>query len=87
MAIAAPTTDIFTAIFRRYAESHGLECDPASLETVLSRYHREDRQMKACEPRDLIERCLDICKYEGRPPALSPGLLNLAWANYFGTPQ
>jgi hypothetical protein len=41
--------------------------------------------MSACEPRDLIERCLDICRYEARPPALTPELLELAWANYFGS--
>lgn len=49
------------------------------------RYQREQRQMKCCEPRDLIERCLDICRYENRPLVLTPHLLELAWANYFGT--
>jgi hypothetical protein len=41
--------------------------------------------MKCCEPRDLVERCLDICHYENRPLALTPGLLEVAWRNYFGT--
>ena len=41
--------------------------------------------MKACDPRDLIERCLDICRYEKLPKQLSTFLLERAWTNYFGT--
>ena len=37
-----------------------------------------------CEPRDLIQRCADLCKYENRPMVLSNELLYLAWKNYFG---
>jgi hypothetical protein len=42
--------------------------------------------MSACEPRDLVERCLDICRYENRALALTAELLEVAWANYFGSP-
>jgi hypothetical protein len=40
--------------------------------------------MACCEPRDLVERSLDICRYEKRPPVLTAEVLELAWANYFG---
>jgi hypothetical protein len=32
-----------------------------------------------------VERCLDICRYEGRPADVTPELMRLAWNNYFGT--
>ncbi len=41
--------------------------------------------MASCEPRDLIERCFDISRYENRALELTPALLELAWINYFGT--
>ncbi len=85
LRVETPTTETYSLIFRRYVESHGLNYDPKLLDVLLSRYQREGRPMKCCEPRDLIERCLDICRYESRPLALAPGLLELAWTNYFGT--
>ncbi len=45
----------------------------------------EHRQMKACEPRDLLDRVTDICLFEGHALELSPKVLDLAWRNYFGT--
>jgi len=32
----------------------------------------------------LIERSLDICRFNGRPFELSSEVLDLAWAGYFG---
>ncbi len=40
--------------------------------------------MKACEPRDLLNRVTDICLFEGNRPSLTPELIDLAWRNYFG---
>jgi hypothetical protein len=44
----------------------------------------EKRVMKSCEPRDLINRFLDICQYRNLEPVLTNDLLDLAWSNYFG---
>jgi hypothetical protein len=41
--------------------------------------------MKACEPRDLLDRVLDICLFEGQPIELTPKVIDSAWRNYFGT--
>ena len=52
---------------------------------MLSKYAAEKRIMKGCEPRDLLNKVNDICKFEGRVPQLTAELLDLAWGNYFGT--
>lgn len=85
LAFTSPSIDTYTSIFKLYAESHGLNYEPQLLAALLERYQREDRVMKACEPRDLIERCLDICRYEGLPRKLTAEGLHRAWINYFGT--
>ena len=41
--------------------------------------------MKGCEPRDLLNKVTDICVFEGQELQLTPGLIDLAWGNYFGT--
>ena len=35
---------------------------------------------------DLLQRCIDICRYENRPHVVTPDLLELTWTNYFGRP-
>jgi hypothetical protein len=62
----------------------GLEYDPELLEFLLNRYENENRPLRCSEPRDLIHRSLDICRYLNQPPGLSRDLLELAWINYFG---
>jgi hypothetical protein len=61
-----------------------LNYDSKLLDTVLKLYARDERKMASCEPRDLVERCIDICRFENRSRELSPELLELAWVNYFG---
>jgi hypothetical protein len=84
LPVERPTAETYALIFQRYAEGQGLDYDRELVEMLLGWYVRQERLMSACEPRDLIERCLDICRYEERPPALSAELLELAWTNYFG---
>jgi hypothetical protein len=74
----------YGVIFRRVVDAHGLEYDPELLEFLLQRYEKERRPLRCSEPRDLIHRSLDICRYINQPPGLSRDLLELAWINYFG---
>jgi hypothetical protein len=55
------------------------------LDHVLDKYRIEHRQMKGCEPRDLLDRATDICLFEGQPLELTTQVLDVAWRNYFGT--
>jgi hypothetical protein len=84
LRVDAPTSETYGLILQKYVESRGLKYDSKLLDALLARYKREQRPMACCEPRDLVERCLDICRHEERPPTLTPELLELAWTNYFG---
>ena len=84
LAFTTPSVDTYAVILQRYIAGKGLNYEPPLLETLLARYKRENREMKACEPRDLVERCLDICRYEKLPRKLTTELLERAWGNYFG---
>ncbi len=82
--IEPPSEEIYRTIFERYAETAGITCDAGLIEYLLGKYEAEKRIRKACEPRDLINRFLDICQFQGMQPELTPELLDLAWKNYFG---
>ncbi len=80
-----PTKDTYAEIFQKYVQANGLRYDPSLLDFVFQLYAKDQRPLRGCEPRDIIQRCVDLCKYENRPKALSDELLDLAWKNYFGT--
>ena len=82
--IEPPNEATYRLIFERYAETAGVMYEPSLLDHLLQKYSAERRVRKACEPRDLINRFLDICQFNGLPPILNEELLDLSWNNYFG---
>jgi predicted ATPase with chaperone activity len=84
LAAESPSSDAYDRILGRYVEACGLRYDPRLLDTLLARYRKEQREMRACQPRDLVDRCADICRYENRPFTLTAELLERAWLYYFG---
>ncbi|MFO0850969.1 MAG: hypothetical protein U0871_20810 [Gemmataceae bacterium] len=87
LLLEAPTPEQYARIFTAYAGKHGAAVEPAVLDGLLARYREQGRELRACEPRDLIERARDICRFHGRPLELTPDVLDLAWTGYFGTAQ
>jgi hypothetical protein len=83
--VEPPTPGAYAEIFKRVAYTRGIRCEQAILDHVLTKYRIERRQMKGCEPRDLLDRVTDICLFEAQPLELTPQVLDLAWRNYFGT--
>jgi hypothetical protein len=82
--LGAPTEEEYTQIFQAYAQRHGASVAPEALNQLLERYRVQKRELRACEPRDLIERARDICRFRGKPLELTPTVLDLAWTGYFG---
>jgi hypothetical protein len=82
--LGAPTQEQYTRIFEQYAQRQGVAAPPEVIAMLLERYRTQKRDLRACEPRDLIERAHDICRYHGKPLELTPKVLDLAWSGYFG---
>jgi hypothetical protein len=82
--LGSPTPEQYTQIFQKYAEKNGTTATPEIIDRLLERYKEQGRELRACEPRDLIERAKDICKFHNRPLDLSNKVLDLAWTGYFG---
>jgi hypothetical protein len=82
--VLEPGPETYAEIFRRCARSRGLATDANVLEHLEKRYGIERRCAKACEPRDLIDRAVEICKYRREPIRLTKETLDTAWDGYFG---
>jgi hypothetical protein len=83
--MAQPSPEQYRQIFERYAKQVELPVEEGLVDRLLFRYGLEQRELRCCEPRDLIERARDICRFTGRPPALDDAVMELAWAGYFGS--
>ncbi|HJT78941.1 MAG TPA: hypothetical protein VJ739_17220 [Gemmataceae bacterium] len=84
LCLGAPTPEQYAKIFQNYAQRRGAAVAPGVVERLLERYHTQNRELRSCEPRDLIERARDFCRFEGKALELTPEVLDLAWAGYFG---
>ena len=82
--LGRPTQEQYARIFQQYAQRHGATVAPGIIDSLLERYRAQNREPRSCEPRDLIERARDICRFRSKPLELTPEVLDLAWMGYFG---
>jgi hypothetical protein len=87
LSLDKPTAERYGQIFRQYAGRWGVNPEPALVARLIDRYRAEEREMRCCEPRDLIERARDVCRLRRLPLVLNEQVLDLAWARYFGAEQ
>lgn len=83
--VEPPTPAAYSEIFKRQADKRGVICSQPVLDHILTKYRIERRQMKGCEPRDLLDRATDICLFESHKLEMTPQIIDVAWSNYFGT--
>src|SRR5678815_5375480 len=83
--VEPPTAEAYSAIFRAQAQRRNFIVEQQVMDHLLTKYRVEGRQMKGCEPRDLIDRSSDICLFEALPLHLTTQILDIAWRDYFGT--
>jgi MoxR-like ATPase len=83
--VEPPTPGAYTAIFKHQASRRNIVVEQPVLDHILTKYKVERRQMKGCEPRDLLDRATDICLFEKHGLSLTPHIIDIAWRNYFGT--
>jgi MoxR-like ATPase len=82
------TDDQFRQIFRRVAARRGLNVDEGALNDLI-RAIREGlhQELRACQPRDLVNQVCWAAQYEDRRPILDRASLFGAMEAYFLTPK
>jgi len=80
----SPSIDNFTSIFERCCQERNVRFDRAMVDHLLDGYlHRHAVELRACQPRDLINQALLLANYRGEPNELTLELLESACAAYF----
>ena len=79
-----PSLEQYTAIFRLNCRRLEMAFDPGFVEHLQREYYtKRGIEMRACHPRDLIDHVYNLCRYYGRPPAITEDLLDAACRCYF----
>lgn len=87
LQIPGPTPETFADIFRKYASRYNATVSDELLTWLIKRYTAASKELRCCEPRDLIERVRDICHHHQRDFQLNEELMTMAWEGYFGTDE
>ncbi|MGP8051767.1 MAG: ATPase [Desulfobaccales bacterium] len=78
------TAPQYLEIFRRVCEQYGVAFDEPVVKQIMTRYYDEGgHPLRACHPRDLVEKVLDRAKFWRRAPELTFKELDLACSTYF----
>ncbi len=81
--LLAPTEEDYRTIVRNYAEKRDMPIAEETIDLIINRYRSEQRPWRASEPRDLLERCRDICELRGIDYQIDESILDVAWQGYF----
>jgi len=82
--IQDPTSDQFARIFELNCRKYNVEFDRDMLAYLHARHYTPvSRPLRACQPRDLIEQVVALCRYRGVKPVLTAETLDAACTAYF----
>ena len=84
LKIDFPDEKIFFQIMQRECVAHDIELPPEAFVYLIQRhYFSQNRPLRACHPRDLLDQIQDISTYLGVRPTLSKQSLDAACDSYF----
>ncbi len=79
-----PTPEQFERIFQLNCRKYDVAFEPDMLRYLHEHHYRPaSRPLRACQPRDLIEQVVALCRYRGITPILTPEMIDSACAAYF----
>ena len=82
--VGDPSLEQFMRIFELNCRARGVAYHPVMVAYLHRRHYRpQQRPLRACQPRDLIEQVTALCRYQGSKPRITRELLDAACAAYF----
>ncbi len=79
-----PDEKTYYQIMQRECAAHNLELTPDTFVYLMQKHYlAENRSLRCCHPRDIVDQIVDISTYFGTRPALTKQLLDAACESYF----
>jgi predicted ATPase with chaperone activity len=84
MFLRSPDAQEFIEIFKRYAESRGLDCPPGLAEHFVQKHYIDgSKRLRRCHPRDVISHAIDVIHFQRQVMTLNEKLLDRAFRSCF----
>ena len=84
LKIDYPDEKTYYLILQRECAARNIDLSPEAFVYLMQRYYlAENRNLRACHPRDILDQINDIAVYMGIRPALSKQLIDAACDSYF----
>ena len=81
---SAVTLDEYRELFLRMCRNRKIPYDEQGLIYLVREYYQKrHNELRACHPRDILDQILDIARYLGVPPRMTPELIAPAADAYF----
>ncbi len=82
--IGDPTYEEYREIFKRVAQSKGIEYNDQGLAYLLQEFYiKRNRKLRASHPRDICDQIIDISRYMAIEPVMNKDMLDRAAKAYF----
>lgn len=82
--VPEPGEEAFRQILEATCENYGIVYTAAAADHLIEEHYRKaGRDFRACHPRDLVEQMVDIQKYSGAMPELTPKVVDRLCELYF----
>jgi predicted ATPase with chaperone activity len=73
----------FHEVFRRVCKDFDLVYEPAVVDELIAYLRREDKPLRPCYPREIVQHISWAARYEGKPPHVDSTTVAQACRNYF----
>ena len=82
--MADPTPETYYEIFSRECQARGMEPKREAVSYIYWNYYDgKGIPVRCCHPRDFIEKIVEIAKWKGTPPDLTPESIDTVCRSYF----
>jgi predicted ATPase with chaperone activity len=82
--VGDPSVEEFRRLFQAGCESIGCEFAPQAVDYLVQTHYRsQNRPLRRCQPRDLLQQMANYCAFNAVPLQLSPQLLDRVVKSYF----
>ncbi len=80
MFMQNPSDEEFAGIFHKQCQKLKIECPVGLLAGVIKKHYRQsERPYQRCHPRDILNCCVDLIRFEQLPYVLTPELVDRAF--------
>ncbi len=84
IAVGYPTEEMYKKIFERQCNEHAIAYQESAVDYLIQQHYRpNDRPLRACEPRDLVEQMIDIHSFSCDMPELTNEAIDRLVKLYF----